>query len=402
VWGGGVFLPTSFYDAADRLGVMIYHDMQFAQDGHSPAAGSAAMASEFAYQIRRLAHHPSIVMVDGCNECHVIIGTPTGVYATFVLTAVANELGDSHAIWPSCPSEGWKSGVRQLDAHPNGSPLGLNPTARPPAAVARAELGTAAALSAAGVAAPLDVAGNCTAAPEMDIDGDGFVKPTADAGACCALCSGLPTCMGAVFETGTSDCWVKYAGGTPVAKPGKDIVLLSPTGRKPPAQPMETHGPYQHGGGMPAVNGDPTVVKFNALLPLALSPTVPEVVKGVGFGNTFASEFGASVFSSFESMSPTLAPEHWGVHGGAPPDACGSGFERYCNGTNVMAQRNYPCDNIIQVYFGSNDFDAVGEKPFKKHLWQCMVGQSLLLKSVIELRRALNQFGHLIWQLNEM
>ena len=54
------------------------------------------------------------------------------------------------------------------------------------------------------------------------------------------------------------------------------------------------------------------------------------------------SEFGASVYSSFESMSATLAPEHWGVHGGAPKDTCdtGGGYH-HCEGGNAMAQRNY-------------------------------------------------------------
>ena len=26
VWGGGIYLPTVFYDACDRAGIMIYHD----------------------------------------------------------------------------------------------------------------------------------------------------------------------------------------------------------------------------------------------------------------------------------------------------------------------------------------------------------------------------------------
>ena len=39
--------------------------------------------TEFRHQIRRLSHHPSIIIWDGCNECTVIIGTPTGIYATF-------------------------------------------------------------------------------------------------------------------------------------------------------------------------------------------------------------------------------------------------------------------------------------------------------------------------------
>jgi beta-mannosidase len=396
VWGGGVFLPAAFYDSCDEMGIMVYHDMQFAQDGHSPLDGSVAQAAEFAHQVRRLAAHPSIVIFDGCNECHVILGTPTGVYATFVLAAVEAE-DTSRAIWPSCPAAGWKSGVRTLDSHPNGSPLGLNPQARRPT-IARAELGTAAALDARGVmTTTLCAGGNCTIAAGFDVDGDGYMNVTADTDACCALCTSIASCVGAVWVAQTTQCWIK-TDGTPVPKAERS--LITPVGRAPKV-PIETHGPYQHGGGFPAVNGDATLIPFASLIPLALSPTVAEVVTGVGSRNTFASEFGSSVFSSFESMAPTLAPEHWGVHGGAPPDSCGGGFERVCSGNNSWAQRNYPCDNIIEVYFGALDFDAVGEAPLKEQLWKCMLGQSLLMKGVIELRRSLNQFGHLIWQLNE-
>lgn len=34
---GGIFFPDVWYDACDELGVMVYHDMQYAQEGHSPA-----------------------------------------------------------------------------------------------------------------------------------------------------------------------------------------------------------------------------------------------------------------------------------------------------------------------------------------------------------------------------
>lgn len=43
-----------------------------------------------------------------------------------------------------------------------------------------------------------------------------------------------------------------------------------------------------------------------------------------------------------------------------------------------------------------------GIRPFQQHLWQCMIGQSLNIKSNIELRRATNQFGHLVWQYGEI
>ena len=40
---------------------------------------------------------------DGCNECQVLLDTPTGIYASFVMTVVAEE-DASRAIWPSCPA----------------------------------------------------------------------------------------------------------------------------------------------------------------------------------------------------------------------------------------------------------------------------------------------------------
>jgi len=49
---------------------------------------------------------------------------------------------------------------------------------------------------------------------------------------------------------------------------------------------------------------------------------------GLGKQNIFASEFGASVYSSFESMAPTIAKEHWSIHGGTPPDTCGGKFAK--------------------------------------------------------------------------
>ena len=41
--------------------------------------------------MRRLSHHASIVVWDGCNECQVYMGTDTAVYAEFVLAQVAAE-----------------------------------------------------------------------------------------------------------------------------------------------------------------------------------------------------------------------------------------------------------------------------------------------------------------------
>ena len=37
VWGGGMVLPASFYEACDDLGILLYHDMMFVDEaGHRP------------------------------------------------------------------------------------------------------------------------------------------------------------------------------------------------------------------------------------------------------------------------------------------------------------------------------------------------------------------------------
>ena len=91
--------------------------------------------------------------------------------------------------------------------------------------------------------------------------------------------------------------------------------------------------------------------------------------------------------SSWESMSATLKPEHWGLHGGMPADNCSGGLPNAghrCTGGNPMSQRNYPCDSLIVAYFdtSSADLDAVGESAFKKQLWLCMAGMVRALWSL--------------------
>jgi hypothetical protein len=290
VWGGGMFLPDAWYDACDELGILVFHDMQYAQDGHSPQ-GSAEEDAELRHNIRRLSHHPSIMVWDGCNECIVKMNTSTAIYATFVMTVVAEE-DASRAIWPSCPALGWSTGVHKLNSLPNGN----------------------------------------------------------------------------ILTTPDSKPWI------------------------------ETHGPYQHGTGFPAVNGATKLYMFDSNIPLKIqeSPT------GFAVENIFASEFGAVVMSSFESMSPTLAPEHWSLHAGQPSDKCSGGFAQECEGSNVMAQRNYPCDNLIYVYFGYQNLNVTGEMPFKKQLFECMIAQALNVKQDIESRMGTNTYGVLVWQLNEI
>jgi hypothetical protein len=113
------------------------------------------------------------------------------------------------------------------------------------------------------------------------------------------------------------------------------------------------------------------------------------------------SEFGSSVFSSFESMSDALQKHDWCVHGGSPPDSCHVvyGNRNECNGTNVLAERNYACDSHIIAYFGDTPLNEVGEYPFKFQLYQCMLAQALWIKGQLELFRSFNSFGALVRQM---
>merc|ERR1719210_914824 len=168
---------------------------------------------------------------------------------------------------------------------------------------------------------------------------------------------------------------------------------------------IEEHGDYTKGRGMGTVNSpsygsDP------------IDPLIPIRVESGGehgpqFRNMFASEFGSTTMSSFESLAPTLAKEHWGLHAGQPVAECQEVFgnDMGCKGENVMAQRNYPCNNFIDGYFGAQGesyYSQTGEAVFKRQLYQCMLAQALHMKGDIEQRRSQNQLGCLTWQLNEI
>lgn len=65
VWGGGIFLPRAWYDACDRWGVLVYHDMMYAQEGHGVFTENLIQEVEFRHNVRLLSNHPSIVIWDG-------------------------------------------------------------------------------------------------------------------------------------------------------------------------------------------------------------------------------------------------------------------------------------------------------------------------------------------------
>ena len=63
-----MFMPDEFYNACDELGLVVFHDMMYAQEGHAPAK-TLVQETELRHQVRRLSSHASIVIWDGCNEC---------------------------------------------------------------------------------------------------------------------------------------------------------------------------------------------------------------------------------------------------------------------------------------------------------------------------------------------
>jgi len=70
IWGGGYYQSDDFFEIADELGLMIWHDFMFG-GGMPPgydAQFRANVVAEARDNIRRLRHHPSLVMWCGNNE----------------------------------------------------------------------------------------------------------------------------------------------------------------------------------------------------------------------------------------------------------------------------------------------------------------------------------------------
>lgn len=70
VWGGGQFEDDVFYEACDRLGLMIWHDFMFSCALY-PADKEflGEIRTELSHQIKRLRDHASIALWCGDNEC---------------------------------------------------------------------------------------------------------------------------------------------------------------------------------------------------------------------------------------------------------------------------------------------------------------------------------------------
>lgn len=69
IWGGGMQYGDSFYEACDRAGIMVYQDfhLHWAYYREDPAS-RAQYEQEARFDIRRLRHHPCILLWTGGNE----------------------------------------------------------------------------------------------------------------------------------------------------------------------------------------------------------------------------------------------------------------------------------------------------------------------------------------------
>jgi len=116
VWGGGLVEYDEFYNLCDELGIMLWHDFQFAC-GHYPEDNEflKLVEKEVEATVRRLRNHPSIVLWCGNNEDEMF-----DYYSGFGLTRqkkdfevipkVLERLDPSRPYWPSSPWGG---------SHPN-------------------------------------------------------------------------------------------------------------------------------------------------------------------------------------------------------------------------------------------------------------------------------------------
>ncbi|KAL2831701.1 glycoside hydrolase superfamily [Aspergillus cavernicola] len=130
VWGGGIYEEDAFYDTCDELGILVWQDFMFACGSYPAWTGLRDSVREEAKQnIRRLRHHPSVILWAGNNEDYQIQeeykldydyenkdaeswlkgSFPARYYYEYLLPAIMKEEAPAVAYWPSSPFSGGKN-----------------------------------------------------------------------------------------------------------------------------------------------------------------------------------------------------------------------------------------------------------------------------------------------------
>ncbi|CAF4056239.1 unnamed protein product [Rotaria sordida] len=141
IWGGGIYERDYFYEIADRLGIMLWHDFMFACSLYPvDDAFLLNVRNEILYQVERLQSHPSIVLWAGNNENEMILAYYTKIippeereplrndyrklYIYTIMAAVAEvDPNGSRPFVPSSPSNGLESAKENYTAQNPQDPL---------------------------------------------------------------------------------------------------------------------------------------------------------------------------------------------------------------------------------------------------------------------------------------
>ncbi|MEE4310990.1 MAG: glycoside hydrolase family 2 protein [candidate division KSB1 bacterium] len=133
VWGGGIYEDDIFYELCDEYGILVWQDFMFAcalYPGDDTFLDS--VREEATYQVRRLRHHPCLVLWcgnneigQGWNEWNWKKELPEDVWSDYgrlfhgVLKDVCAREDDSRTYWPTSPGNDFEQ-MKEAQDHSRG------------------------------------------------------------------------------------------------------------------------------------------------------------------------------------------------------------------------------------------------------------------------------------------
>ncbi|KAI6651994.1 Beta-mannosidase [Oopsacas minuta] len=114
VWGGGIYQQDEFYQLCNRKGILVWQEFMFACSLYPrDAIFLENVHQEIKFQVRRLAHNPSLILWSGNNE-NQDTAVQAGPAATVDYTSLYDDVirstlyqeDNSRPFWPSSPSNG--------------------------------------------------------------------------------------------------------------------------------------------------------------------------------------------------------------------------------------------------------------------------------------------------------